>query len=95
MSGYLHYGGFKWLKNFDGFNANSVSEKNSVGYILEVDFRYPDELHALHDDYSLAPEKLATPYDMLSDYCKITTNQYAKKVGDVKILIPILDNKTN
>ena len=70
MSQYLPYGGFKWLKNVDKFNVNSVSEKSPKGYILEVDLKYPDKLHKLHNDYSLAPEKLATPYDMLSDYCK-------------------------
>ena len=70
MSQYLPYGGFKWLKNVDKFNVNSVSEKGPIGYILEVDLKYPDKLHKLHNDYSLAPEKLAIPYDMLSDYCK-------------------------
>ena len=38
-------------------------------YFHEIDLKYPDELNALHNDYSLAPEKLAIPY-MLSDYCK-------------------------
>ena len=70
MSGYLPYGEFKWLKNVENSDANSISEKGPVGYILEVDLQYPDKLHALHNDYSLAPEKLAIPYDMLSDYCK-------------------------
>ena len=28
MSGYLPYGGFKWLKNNDGFDVNLVSEKS-------------------------------------------------------------------
>ena len=27
LSGYLPYGGFKWLKNLDGFDVMSVSEK--------------------------------------------------------------------
>ena len=57
MSGYLPYGGFKWLKNVDGFDVNSVSEKSPIGYFLEVDLEYPDELHELHNDYLLAPEK--------------------------------------
>ena len=70
MSGYLHYGEFKWLKNFNNFDIISISEKRPVGYILEVDLEYSDELHVLHSDYSLVPEKLAIPYDMWSDYCK-------------------------
>ena len=70
LSGYLPYGGFKWLKNVDGFNVNSVSEKSPVGYFLEVDLEYPDKLHELHNDYLLAPEKLAISSDMLSKYCR-------------------------
>ena len=40
-----------------------------VGYILKVDRENPDELHVLHNEYPIAPKKLAIPYDMLSDYC--------------------------
>ena len=43
MSNYLPYGRFKWLKNFDGFDVNSISEKSPIGYILEVHLEYPDE----------------------------------------------------
>ena len=57
MSGYLPYGGFSWLKNVDNFDVNSISEKSPIGYILEVDLKYPDELHVLHNDYPLASEK--------------------------------------
>ena len=70
MSGYLPFGRFRWLKNIDNFGVNSISEKSPIGYVLEVDFEYPDKLHYLYNDYPLAPEKLATPYDMLLDYCK-------------------------
>ena len=95
MSGYLPYGRFKWLKNVDNFDVNSISEKSPIRYILEVDLEYPDELHILHNDYPLALEKLAIPYDMLSDYCKKITDKYEIKVGDVKNLIPNLGDKTN
>ena len=95
MSRYLPCGRFKWLKNADNFDVNSISEKSPIGYILEVDLEYPDELHVLHNDYPLAPEKLAIPYDMLSDYCKKIENKYGIKVGDVKKLIPNLGDKTN
>ena len=70
MSGYLPYGGFKYLKSVDNFEVNSVSETNPIGYILEVDLEYPDELHVLHNDYPLAPEKLAISYEMLSNSFK-------------------------
>ena len=94
MSGYLPYGRFKELKNFDGFDVNSVSEKRSIAYILEVDLEYPDELHALRNDYSLTPEKLAITYDVLSDYRKKIADKYQIKVVDAKRLIPNLDTKT-
>ena len=66
----LLYGGCKWIKNVDGFDVMSINEKSLIGYFLEVDLKYPDELHELHKDYPLAPEKLAVSNDMLSNYCK-------------------------
>ena len=94
MSEYLPYGGFEWLKNVDGFDVNSISEKSEIGYFLEVDLEYPDELHKLHNDYPLAPEKFAVSSDMLSKYCKEIADKYGIKVSDVKKLIPNLGNKT-
>ena len=95
MNGYLPYGGFKWLQNFDGFDVNLISEKSPIGYILGDDLEHPDELHVLHNDYPLALEKLAIPYDMLSDYCKQIADKHGIKVGDVMKLIPNLGSKTN
>ena len=37
MSGYLPYVGFKWLKNADSLDVNSINENSSTGYILKVD----------------------------------------------------------
>ena len=62
MSQYLPYGGFKCLKNVDNFDVNSTSEKSPIGYILEADLEYPDELHELYNDYPLAPEKFITNF---------------------------------
>ena len=82
------------MKNVDGFDVNSNSEKSEIGYFLEVDLEYPDELHELHNDYPLAAEKLAVSSDMLSKYCKEIEEKYGIKVGDAKKLIPNLGNKT-
>ena len=57
MSRYLPYGGFKLLKNVDGFDVSSISEKSPIGYILEVDLEYPEELHVLYSDYPLSFRK--------------------------------------
>ena len=94
MSEYLPYGEFKWLKNVDELDVVSINEKIDVGYILEVDLEYPKELHELHNDYPLAPEKLAVTNDMLSKYCKEIADEYDIKVGGVKKLILNLGNKT-
>ena len=48
----------------------------------------------MHNDYPLAPEKLAIPYDMLSEYFKKLAAEYGIKVADVKKLVPNLGNKT-
>ena len=44
MSQYLPYCKFKWLKNVDKFDVNSINEKSSILYILENDVGYPDKL---------------------------------------------------
>ena len=46
---------FKWLKNVDNFDVNSISENRSIVYILKVDLEYSDQLHVLRNDYRLAP----------------------------------------
>ena len=94
MSEYLPYEKFEWLENINKFDVMSVNEKSDTGYILEVDLKYPKELHELHNDYPLAPEKLAVTNDMLSKYCKKIVDKYDIKVGDVKKLIPNLRNKS-
>ena len=60
MSQYLPYSRFKQLnqKEIDKLCLNSIGENSSDGYILEVDLKYPDELHELDNDYPLALGKL-------------------------------------
>ena len=60
----------------DGFDVNSVGEKSPIGYVLDVDLEYTDKLDVLHNDYWLAPETLAIPYEILTDYCKKITDEY-------------------
>ena len=94
MSEYVPYEEFKWLENVDEFDVNSINEKSEIGYFLEVDLEFPDQLRELHNDYPLAPEKLPVSSDRLSKYCKEIADKNDIKVGYVKKLIPNLRNKT-
>ena len=62
---YQPYEEFKWLKMLMGLMWYQLVKKSLIGYFLEVDLKYPDELHELHNDYPLAREKLAVSSDML------------------------------
>ena len=95
MSQYLPTGGFKWLspKQIEKINLGKYTENSEKGLILEVDLEYPKELHDLHNDYPLGPEKVKVTEDMLSDYCKKIANKYKISTGLVHKLIPTLSNK--
>ena len=95
MNEYLLYCGFECLENIHNFDIMSINDKSPIGYFLEVDLEYPEELHELHNDFPLAPEKIAVSSDMLSKYCKKFADKYEIKVADVKKVISNLDNKTN
>ena len=96
VSQYLPYSEFKWLnkKEISRFCLNSISENSFVGYILEVDLEYPDELHNLHNDYPLAPEKLEISQNILSKYCFNIANEYGIKIGGVNKLVPNLGSES-
>ncbi|KAL9988273.1 hypothetical protein ACROYT_G002704 [Oculina patagonica] len=95
MSQYLPKGGFKWLtqKQINETNLAKYKEDSNKGLILEVDLKYPNELHNLHNDYPLGAEKVKVTKDMLSDYCKNIAEKYNITTGLVNKLIPTLNNK--
>ena len=95
MSQYLPTGGFKWMKqkHIDKINLAQYKEDNNKGFIAEVDLEYPEELHDLHNDYPLGPEKVKVTENMLSDYCNKIAEKYNISVGLVQKLIPTLSNK--
>ena len=95
MSQYLPTGGFKWMtqKQIDNIDLAKYKEDSKNGLILEVDLKYPEELHDLHNDYPLAAEKIKVEKDMLSNYCKRISDKYNISTGLVHKLIPTLSNK--
>ena len=95
MIQYLLWGKLKWLtkKELHEFDLSKISENSSIGYILEVVLEYPNELHDLHNDHPLAPEKLEISSSMLLEYCSNIADKYGIKVGGVNKLVPNLRNK--
>ena len=60
MRQYLPINNFRWVKDIDKIEQKLMRIKNnsSTGFVLEVDLEYMQELDDIHNDYSLAPEKL-------------------------------------
>ena len=95
MSQYLPTGNFKWMseKEISKIDLGKYKADGKKGLILEVDLEYPQELHNLHNDYPLAPEKTKVSSGMLSEYCKKITDKYNISIGLVSKLVPMLGDK--
>ena len=57
MSKFLSTSGFK-LINSKELDLNKYTSNSSKGCVLEVDLEYPKELRELHNNYSLATDKV-------------------------------------
>ena len=95
MSQYLPTGVFRWMteKQISNLDLAKYNENSKKGLILEVDLKYPQELHDLHNDYPLAAERVCVNENMLSEYCKKIATKYNISTGLVQKLIPTLRNK--
>ena len=76
ISQYRPYIKFKWLnqKEIDKCHVNLIDEDSLDEYILEVDLKYPHQLHELHNDYPLEAENLEISHNILSKYCSNIAN---------------------
>ena len=79
----------------------NMTEDSSIGFILEVDLEYPEELHEDHQDYTLAPTKESVHQDWLSPYQTNLLEQMKNQViarrsiGKTKKLLQTLHDKSN
>ena len=95
MSQYLPTGGFRWMteEQINNIDLAKYNDNSKKGLILEVDLEYPKELHDLHNDYPMGPEKVKVTKDMLSSYCRKIADKCNISTGLVRKLIPTLKNK--
>ena len=77
MSQKLPACGFKWVENTSQFTKDfieSYKEDIDEGNFLEVDVRYPEKLHDLHNDLSFLPESIN-----IQEFGKLAANLNDKK----------------
>ena len=81
MSQHLPTGGFRWMKDkeINKIDLGKYKADGKKGLILE--------LHNLHNDYPVAPEKEKVSKNTLSRYCKEIAEKYKISISQV--------NKTN
>ena len=73
MSQPLPTGGFKWVK-VKPEEISELAKLKSKGYLLEIDVKYPKELHDFHNDLPFMCEKLK-----INGVEKLVPNLYDKK----------------
>ena len=93
MSQHLPFEDFRWMEEseYKDIDWVAVPEDGQNGFILECDLDYPTELHTEHNDYPLAPEKVAITVEMLSETQKDIHKHYSFNRTSVQTkLIPNL-----
>ena len=96
MSQYLPTHGFKWVEDLSMFTEDfikNLKNEQDIGYIMEVDLFYPDNLHDAHDQYPLAPNKVNITEDMLSEHQKQLASKLCCKIGGEKLCLTLSDKK--
>ena len=86
MSKFLSTNGFKWIDPKE-FDLNKYISNSSKRCAVEVDLEYPKELRELHNDYSLALDKIEIKRELLFEYQQKIADLYNSPIGNVKKLV--------
>ena len=97
MSEPLPVSDFVWVsaEECETIDWRVQDDEQEYGYFVECDFTYPDELHDLHNDYPLAPERLVVEERLLSEEQRDILDSYTQVHTATPKLIPNFFNKTN
>ena len=96
MSQPLPLSNFDWVEQVELQKIDWLAQtaEQATGYFVKVDLEYPPELHALHNDYPLAPERLQVRSEWLSPKLVDIKAKYNMARGQSSNkLIPNLMNK--
>ena len=94
MCQHLPTSAFEWVNAEDledlVKNLVDVPADSDIGYILEVDLKYPKHLHDAHNCYPLAADHMTVDREMLSTY----QQERYPKFGKIAKLVPNLFDKS-
>jgi len=90
----LPKGGFKWKRVMPTQEQiMKLRENSKKGWILEVNLKYPEELHEAHSSYPLAPEKKAIGVEQMSEYQTRMTEDLGLDFPKSEKLVLTLEDK--
>ena len=99
----LPVGKFKWveIRKKNKFISKMLKERK-FNFFIECNIEYPEELHGLHNDYPLAPEKIVIDDNFKESPYRKTIRDKFKEEYNIKLtkskvpkLVSTLTNKKN
>ena len=101
MSQYLPEKNFEWEEEYFSINdidlvkdkILNLKEDCTDGYFFEVDLKYPNEIHDLHNEFPLCPEQLQIKDEWLSEYQKILRKELQIKGKSNKLCLTLFDKE--
>ena len=97
MSQKLPNGKYTWVppEELNIIKWEDMNDEQEYGYIVKCDLEYPADLHAAHNDYPLAPERINVKDEWLSEMQLNIKAQYNLPRSDntAKLIPNLLDKK--
>ena len=96
MSQSMPYSNFKWVteEEFKEIDWGNQTEEQDIGYFIECDLVYPEDVHDEHNEYPLAPERMNIHVEQLSEMQVNLRKHYKMQRGGMNTkLVPNLMGK--
>ena len=93
MTQYLPYDEIKIDNTIDINNALKTDDNNDVGYIIECDLHFPEEIHHKLKEFPPAPEILVPKDEWMSDFQLDLQKELKIKTKTKKLIPHLMDHK--
>lgn len=90
----LPLNGFQWVQCIDQIDARwilDIPEDSPIGYLFEVDLKYPSTLHDMHKDYPMCAESMTVPGTRNDNKLMLTLHDKKNYVIHYRMLQSVLN----